>query len=66
MKSAIRSAAVFLHVDVLAEELHDLAPESTVEIAESFTEIKTNLARLDDLLQDYLSLVRVGAIQLVP
>ena len=30
------------------------------------TEIKTNLARLDDLLQDYLSLVRVGAIQLVP
>jgi PAS domain S-box-containing protein len=57
--------AVYLYVDVLAEELHDLAPTS-VEVTESLTEIKTNLARLDDLLQDYLSLVRVGAIQLVP
>ena len=57
--------AVYLHVDLLAEELHDLAPTS-VEVTESLTEIKTNLARLDDLLQDYLSLVRVGAIQLVP
>ena len=57
--------AVYLHVDLLAEELHDLAPTS-VELTESLTEIKTNLARLDDLLQDYLSLVRVGAIQLLP
>ena len=31
-----------------------------------FTEINTNLARLDDLLQDYLSLVRAGAVRLVP
>ena len=30
------------------------------------TEIRTNLARLDDLVQDYLSLVRVGVAQLVP
>ena len=57
--------AVYLHVDLLAEELCDLAPTSA-EVTQSLTEIKTNLARLDDLLQDYLSLVRVGAIQLVP
>jgi signal transduction histidine kinase len=59
-------AAVFLHVDLLEEELHDLLPESTANTAQSITEIKTNLARLDDLLQDYLSLVRTGAMRLVP
>jgi signal transduction histidine kinase len=57
--------AIFLHVDLLEEELHDLLPESTADI-QSITEIKTNLARLDDLIQDYLSLVRAGAMQLVP
>ena len=58
--------AVFLHVELLEEELHDLLPESTANTAQSLTEIKTNLARLDDLLQDYLSLVRAGAMRLVP
>jgi two-component system CheB/CheR fusion protein len=57
--------AVFLHVDLLEEELHDLLPESTTDI-QSITEIKTNLARLDDLVQDYLSLVRAGAMRLAP
>jgi two-component system, chemotaxis family, CheB/CheR fusion protein len=57
--------AVFLHVDLLEEELRDVAP-ANAEITQAFTEIKTHLARLDDLLQDYLSLVRVGAVQLVP
>jgi signal transduction histidine kinase len=56
---------VFLHVDLLEEELHDLLPESTDDI-QSITEIKTNLARLDDLVQDYLSLVRAGAMRLAP
>jgi two-component system, NtrC family, sensor kinase len=58
-------AAIFLHVDVLEEELRDPSPKSA-EIAQAFTEIKTNLARLDDLLQDYLSLVRVGTARLSP
>jgi two-component system CheB/CheR fusion protein len=57
--------AVFLNVDLLEEELRDLALPSA-DITQAFTEIKTNLARLDDLLQDYLSLVRVGAAKLVP
>jgi two-component system CheB/CheR fusion protein len=59
--------AVFLHVDLLEEELRDLSPESTADIiAQSLTEIKTNLARLEDLVQDHLSLVRVGHLVRTP
>jgi PAS domain S-box-containing protein len=55
---------IFLHVDVLEEELQQASPESPRQIAQSLGEIKTHLARLDDLVQDYLSLVRVSTIQL--
>jgi signal transduction histidine kinase/HAMP domain-containing protein len=58
-------AAVFLHVDVLEEELQAPSPESATVIDEALAEIKTQLARLEDLVQDYLSLVRVGTIDLV-
>jgi PAS domain S-box-containing protein len=59
-------AVIMLHVDLLEEELHQPSPESTAEIAQALVEIKTNLARLDDLVQDYLSLVRVSTIQREP
>jgi two-component system, NtrC family, sensor kinase len=36
------------------------APESAATVTEALTEIKRQLARLDDLLQDYLSLARVA------
>jgi signal transduction histidine kinase len=55
--------ALALHIDLLEEELHDRAPESAAQVAEVFAEIKTQMARLDDLLQDYLSLVRVSTIE---
>ena len=58
-------AAVFLYVEVLAEELQDAAANPAA-VAETLAEIKTNLARLDDLVQDYLSLVRVGAVERTP
>src|SRR5262249_50485118 len=58
--------AVFLHVDLLAEELQRPSPDSPAVVAEALTETKTQLARLEDLMQDYLSLVRVGAIYLQP
>ena len=58
--------AIFLYMDVLEEELRDPVPESAAEISAAVTEIRTNLARLDDLVQDYLSLVRVGVVQLAP
>jgi signal transduction histidine kinase len=59
-------AALTLHIDLLDEELHDRAPESAAMVAELLTEIKTQMARVDDLLQDYLSLVRVAAIERTP
>ena len=54
--------AVFLHVDVLTEELQQPSSDSPAQVAEALTEIKTQLARLDDLVQDYLSLVRLGSM----
>lgn len=58
--------AISLYVDVLEEELRDPTVGSAAEIPQALTEIRTNLARLDELVQDYLSLVRVGVAQLVP
>jgi two-component system sensor histidine kinase HydH len=58
--------ALTLHIDLLDEELRDRAPESAAMVAELLAEIKTQLARVDDLLQDYLSLVRVAAIERTP
>ena len=59
-------SAIFLHVDVLEEELRQPSPESAAELLQALTEIKTQLARLDDLLQDYLSLARVATIERTP
>jgi PAS domain S-box-containing protein len=58
--------AVFLHFDLLKELLCESASENPLEIAETLSEMQTNLARLDDLVQDYLSLVRVTQIELTP
>ena len=52
-------AAVFLYVDLLAEELHDPAPASATAVDQALTAIKTHLARMDDRLEDYLTLMRV-------
>jgi two-component system CheB/CheR fusion protein len=58
--------AIFLHVDLLEEELREPSTASAAEITSALAEIKTQLARVDDLIQDYLALVRVAAIQQVP
>jgi two-component system CheB/CheR fusion protein len=58
--------AVVLHVDLLEEELRQPSTNSAAEMAQALAEIKTNLARLDDLVQDYLSLVRVGHLERTP
>ena len=58
--------AIFLHVDLLEEELRQPSTASATEITQALAEIKTQVARLDDLVQDYLSLVRVAAIQQAP
>jgi signal transduction histidine kinase len=56
--------AVFLNVDLLEEELQQPIPGHPADVTEILTEIKTNLTRLEDLVQDYLSLVRVANLQL--
>jgi signal transduction histidine kinase len=58
--------ALLLHVDLLEEELRAPSAASATEIAHALAEIKTQLARVDDLIQDYLALVRVAAIQQAP
>jgi PAS domain S-box-containing protein len=58
--------AVFLHFDLLQEVLREPSSESPEEIAETLAEIQTNLRRLDDLVQDYLSLVRVTQLECTP
>lgn len=55
--------AISLYMDLLEEDLHEPAPNSIAVMAESIAEIKTQLARMSDLVEDYLSLVRVGHIQ---
>ena len=56
-------AAVFLYVDLLEEELRTSSPDSPAAMAESLAEIRTNLERLEDLVQDYLTLVRMTGLQ---
>ena len=58
--------AVFLHVDLLAEDLRDHAPEGAAVVADTLAEIRQQLARLDDLVQDYLSLVRAAQSERTP
>jgi signal transduction histidine kinase len=59
-------AAIFLHVDLLEEELSQPSPDSSAEIPQCLTEIKTQLTRLEELVQEYLTLVRVASIQPTP
>jgi signal transduction histidine kinase len=56
--------ALFLHIDLLEEEWREPTPESATMIQQTFGEIRTALTRLDELVQDYLSLVRVSTIEL--
>ena len=58
--------AIFLHVDLLEEELRQPAPDSPATMAQSVAEIKAQLARLEDLVHDYLSLARVTTIERIP
>ena len=59
-------AAVMLHVDLVEEELRQHSSDSAEELAQSLEEIKINVVRLDDLVQDYLSLVQVATIAWTP
>jgi len=58
--------AVFLHTDLLVEDLQQLPPEHHVQMVESLTEIKAEVARLHDMMQDYLTLARLADLQHQP
>ena len=58
--------AIVLHVDLLEEELRQPSANSADEVAHALAEIKTQLARLEDLVQDYLSLIQVGHLARTP
>jgi signal transduction histidine kinase len=59
-------SAITLHVELLQEEMRQPSPNSAEAIEQSFTEITTQLARLHDLVEDYLSLARVVTIERTP
>jgi signal transduction histidine kinase len=59
-------AALFLHVDVLEEELKRPGPESPAQVTEALAEMRTNLARLEDVVQDYLTLLRTSQVERTP
>jgi signal transduction histidine kinase len=56
-------SVLFLHIDLLEDEFRNPSQESSRVIPETFRDIRTALARLDALVQDYLALVRVGAVE---
>jgi len=58
--------AIFLHTDLLAEDLQQLPPDHRVQMLESLAEIKTEVARLHDMMQDYLTLARLADLQPQP
>jgi signal transduction histidine kinase len=59
-------AALFLHVDLLEEELQEPTPKSAPQVTQALAEIRMNLARLEDLVQDYLTLVRTSQLERTP
>jgi signal transduction histidine kinase len=58
--------ALALHVDLLEEELRQPSPDSAAEMTTALTEIKRQLVRLEDLVEDYLSLARVVHLERTP
>jgi len=58
--------SIFLYIDLLEEELQQLPAASRVQMVESLAEIKSEVTRLHDMMQDYLTLVRLADLQKQP
>ena len=59
-------SSIFLHVDILEEELRQPSPDSHAQMEESLTAIKAEIARLGDLVEDYLALARLTNLNRQP
>ena len=58
--------ALFVLVDVIEEELQQPTPNHSAQVAQILAGMKTMLSRIDDLVQDYLSLARLAELRLEP
>lgn len=54
--------AIFLHADVVQEELQRPTHDSQAQIAASMVDIRTEVTHLYDLIQDYLALARLAVV----
>jgi two-component system, sporulation sensor kinase E len=58
--------AIFLHADVVLGELQYPTLDSRTQMMESLTDIRTEVRRLYDIIQDYLALARLLVVQYEP
>src|SRR5919205_2951908 len=58
--------AIFLHADVVQGELQCPTLDSRTQIMESLTDIRMEVRRLYDIIQDYLALARLAVVQYEP
>jgi len=58
--------AIFLHTDILEEEVQQLTPGDCTQATQSLQTIKAELTRLHGLMQDYLFLARLSNLQRAP
>jgi len=54
--------AIFLHADVVEEELRRPTHDSQAQIAASMVDIRAEVTHLYDLIQDYLALARLAVV----
>jgi signal transduction histidine kinase len=58
--------AIFLHADVVLGELQYPTLDSRTQMMESVTDIRMEVRRLYDIIQDYLTLARLPGVQYEP
>jgi signal transduction histidine kinase len=58
--------AIFLHADVVQGELQCPTLDSRTQMMESLTDIRMEVKRLYDIMQDYLTLARLAVVQYEP
>ena len=58
--------AIFLHADVVQGELQCPTLDSRTQMMESLMDIRMEVRRLYDIIQDYLALVRLAVVQYEP
>jgi signal transduction histidine kinase len=58
--------AIFLHADVVQGELQCPTLDSRTQMMESLADIKMEVKRLYDIMQDYLTLARLAVVQYEP